>query len=203
MIHVSRNEYETTLRAAFAAAGLARGEALDATRASLWLELAGGQVHQRIPEILERLKLEGSLRPVDLLDDIGVAGLDARGASVLALGASIVDVAVAERRLNAIASFRVDNLADIDLSPGLRCFLEARREEARISAEQGRGKLGTLWLLFATPNCSAPPTQVNKIGGFDVGPDAWAKIVAMASRMYVPESDVSRLEGAGIGADED
>jgi hypothetical protein len=143
------------------------------------------------------------VRPVALPDDTGVARLDARGASVLALGASIVDVAVAERRLNAIVGFRVENLADIDLSAGLKCFLEARREKARISAEQGPGKLGTLRLEFAVPDCSAPPRQVNKIGGFEVGPDAWAKITAMASRMHVPESDISRLEGAGIGADAD
>lgn len=229
MLHVSLGELEITYRAAFLAMGFERGAAVDAARMLLWLDVEGARGLARLVPRLDGLRLPRS--PLVAKRDERTITIDAEGASVLAIGPAAADLGLAEHRAHGLAQVRMLNASDIEFAGALARILLARRFSARLRwgpfeldawgviMIAGGGVHGprpdwerlvtvaspaTLEITFGDHSRGRAPSAPSSLpDGLCVVQADWQALNRVASRMLVPESEKSRQEGAGIGADED
>jgi len=192
-MRVSLNELETRYARAFEAMGLAAGLAADAARMAARHDVWGLDGLAAVTDRLHRLDGAPLVEPsVDRGQ--AAAMLDARGASLLQVGAPALDLLEIEAARDAGGRLHLTNCADADFAPGLAALAAARGLTTVLRARVGEELLtaavcGGETALYRGPaeaGTAPAPDALELTAGAAVGdrlPDADRATVALTGNL--------------------
>lgn len=214
MPHYSLNEIEVTARKAARGAGYDWGLADEAGKATRWLSARGLAGAGPLVALLEQSdgrpyrdlkpRIEGDTwrPPRDHLCPLVVGAALSDRFDALMTGAFI--------RLNAIISpiFLMPFLGSASEASGLAVAVSWQGMEVRLApgALSINGREDVLEtagpvdaVVSRTPLAETLPASSPRFDGVSVDAAIWRRLDALAARTYVPDSEASRLTGAGAG----
>lgn len=166
----SQNEIAAIVQKAARGAGAPPGQAEDLSRVALHLVRSGAGLDCVVAALREPQS------PLNVQWDSGCI-------KVRSGPAYMVAPVVRDAFLGGVGSARLDNPAQAPL-------IHAALAEAGITVIGGDGDL---------MRAKQPPPLATVTGPVDIPNDQWAVLEQFAARTFVPESDASRIAGAGAG----
>ena len=233
MIHVAKAELVSAYKYAFTGAGMALGEAEDAARIAIWLDLCGLNAMSSVAESFRYIGAGRSPRPNVLSEGDSLILVDACGASVLEVGTAVTEYLVAEYRRRGLTVLAVVNIRGGVFISGLASVLLSQGSDATLrwgakkpfhnmlvvsdgmayqklaqAVQPDSASLTEFELSIGAVEIAGCGSAMHQLvpqqrPGLWVDKSSWNSLQRVAGKVLVPESEVSRVAGAGIGADED
>jgi hypothetical protein len=191
-VKITQEELVATVRKAFEGLGFPPGEREDAADMVVWLELHGMGGLSELRKGLRYLRDEATQRPEQRYADERLAVLDARGASVLAVGAHAAETACTMARSSGIATVRIADCHNRLLVLGY--LNRAARQGVNLLAYwENRGDEPVIYSVSITAGDELPSVRAYDVVGEDLSHTHDLVLIASTDFMLAPFPYSERL----------